>query len=181
MKKRFSKNKKFYTWIERNGPICAAAVFAIIAGYVRYRFSLGEGFNKILDSTVVFASIMVGFIGVLMGVLFSIRDAELIKLFFESRGVRILKRYFRDNIISSILLVILSITMYLREYLLFFDWPVYIGWSCLLAFTLFSAIRIIHIIFHIVFSESDNSEDEEVNMDELNREKIRKQYARKKQ
>lgn len=177
MKKSLSCKNLPYVWVEKNGPICIAILFTIIAVYVRCKFSLGAGFGKILDATVVFASIMVGFVGVLMGVLFSIRDADLIKLFFQSRGIKMLKRYFRENIISSIALVVLSIVLYLKNYLGCFDWIVYTGWSYLLAFTLFSAVRIIHIIFHIVFAENDIEEDEDVNIDGAAKEKLKEQLS----
>lgn len=171
---------KAYAWFEQRGPICAAVIFTVITLYIRHKFSLSTGFDKVLDATVVFSSIMVGFIGVLMGVLFSIRDTELIKLFFKSRAVNVLKKYFYESIVSSISLVTFSIILYLRNHMSIFEILIYGIWSFLLMFTFLSFVRIIHIIFHIVFSEETDEQNNEINMEESDKNEFRKRMSKQK-
>ncbi len=159
------KNEKMLMNVERYGPWIFAFVGSLVSIPIFNKYSLEAGFDKILDSSIMFSSIIVGFVGVLVGILFSLRDSELIQLFFETRtrGRERLKLYFKQNIISGILLVVFSMLLYLRAHLgSCVQMLALITWTFLLVFVFFSTYRIIDIIMHILFSANDKNENQEL-------------------
>lgn len=168
--------------MERNFAWIFGLIGSIIIFMIYTQFGLTPKFDTILGSAVTFSSIMIGFVGVLMGILFSIRNTELIDKFFNTVGRETLKHYFKQSIISGILLVICSMLMYLRDG---FNSLLGIGillWAFLLIFMFFSTYRIINIVTYMIFDDGNyyDSEQEAIKMDNEERKQLEKSYSRKK-
>lgn len=185
-----STNKKVKKYIESYGPLIISAIGTMLIVYLLKRCSkielFGGDFNgtfdRILDSSVVFASIIVGFSGVLMGILFSISERRIMKSFFRGYAKSKMKTYFGRNILAGLLLVFISLGLYMRDY--FVDnmgGSIALIWLFLLLYVLSSAYRIISIMMHVLFSLDDvneNAEPAAVRMDPSEANELEKKNAK---
>lgn len=144
--------------LERFVPVVLGGVFGIIAFLAPLKSILAGGmletaFDSILSSIIGFSSVAIGFAGVLLAVLFSIKnDSAAIESLFECCKKERLKEYFKCNILSLMALILVSMLMYLRSFLpclsVFFS-----IWIFLLVFGLSSTYRLISLMMHIVFNK----------------------------
>lgn len=191
MKNRNISDNLFW-FTEKYLPYILGVLGALFMGWCSLggKINNNNSLEKILDSTITFSSITVGFVGALLGILFSIRNTEIIDLLFESREKDTLKKYFRQNIVSGIILVVVSMTLYVKDGIdniiainieklkpssIFF-----IMWGFLLFYMLASTYRITSIMMHIIFSDGkvENKEPEPVIMDEDSKKKLKEQYKK---
>lgn len=185
------KDSKAAQYLEAYWPLGCSLVGSIIIALITrscigtqiFSNDFGSTFDKILDSTIVFSSIIVGFTGVLMGILFSISEKKLMRRFFSTRARKLLKAYFARNIISGMLLVVSSMLLYMRDYMTF-ETKLIISyvWSVLLIYVFCSAYRIIAIIMHILFASVDEDENQEPSgrkMDDSRVRELEQQYNKK--
>lgn len=115
-KKLHIVNKFGYYW-ELAGPWIISGL-TLIAGFILQLFNviaLSQEISKILDAAITFSSIIVGFIGVLLAILFSLKDSTTIRRLFKTRAEGLLNRYFKESISSGFFLVAISSIMYLAE------------------------------------------------------------------
>lgn len=155
------KKEKFFYFLERGGPELIGIVGGIIILIIMTEYGLGSNFEKILDSAIVFSSIIVGFMGALLGILYSMSDTRLLQRLFEYRECRgLLKSYFARCITSGIVLVAITIALYLKSY---FFLTALVGailiWGFLLTYTFACTYRIMNIMLHIIFLEDKSAED----------------------
>lgn len=185
-----NRTKALKKIIESYGPLLISAIGTLLIVYLLKKCSnielFGGDFNgtfdRILDSSVVFASIIVGFSGVLMGILFSISERRIMKSFFRGYAKSKMKTYFGRNILAGLLLVFISLGLYMRDY--FMDnmgGGIAFVWLFLLLYVLSSAYRIISIMMHVLFSlddDNENAEPKAVRMDSSQAADLEKKYAR---
>ncbi|MDO8223950.1 hypothetical protein [Bacillus cabrialesii] len=58
----------------------------IISGAVFIDFTYAvKNFDKVLDGAITFSSIVLGFLGALLGILISIKDSAIVSAIFESK------------------------------------------------------------------------------------------------
>ncbi|WP_322396071.1 hypothetical protein, partial [Clostridium perfringens] len=69
-------------------------------------------FEKIVDGSITFTSIVVGFLSALLGVIISIRDAEITKRIFDVREKSLIVYYFLATILLGFLVIVCSGTLY---------------------------------------------------------------------
>lgn len=96
------------------------SLLSFIIGFIYLNLvhiSYTSAFDNVLNAVITFSSILVGFIGVLLGLLFSISNSPIVSKMFEKSEKYVLKNYFIDSIVSGILLVFFSIMLFLREYI----------------------------------------------------------------
>ena len=115
---------------------------------------------------VTFSSILVGFVGVLLGLLASIKDTPVVAKLFKQKEIGILKGYFSASIISGVMLVFFSIVLFLRDFieslklLGLLNFSVYnllvAVWFSLIIYVILSTWRIINIMMHILFSNRED-------------------------
>ncbi len=169
----------FY-YIEKLGPTFLFLCFLIVGVIVQkqYRFDYNNNLINLVDSIITFSAIIVGFVGVLLAVLFSIRNTEIISLLFERKEKKVLKGYFTSTILSGLFLVVISSLLFLKDYidsvitadmlgLNFSNW-IFAFWLALIAFLFGATYRIINIMMHIVFSDGSiqNKELEGIELEE---------------
>jgi len=178
--------KEYLFWISEKYFPCflgGVAFISVIIVTLKINISISS-FEKILDTTITLSSIIVGFVGVLLGLLFSIRNTEIVDLLFKRKSKYVLKSYFRNNILSGILLVLVSLALYFNEFIgrinIVVKYIVYGVWGFLLVYTIASAYRITDIIMFILFcdEENENSEPEPVIMDEERKRELKNRYSR---
>ena len=185
MKNGKELKKKVYWFFENYGPIICGIVAGISVIWIKFSFDIAKSSaEKVLDATITFSSILVGFVGVLLGILFSIRHSETVSLLFESKNKEVLKGYFKRTIISGLLLVFASLFSYVNSCIIdnvLAKKALYAVWGFLLMYTLTSTYRIIHIIMHILFSDNvnQNAKPESLSMGEQERNDLKETFRKK--
>ncbi|WP_316568854.1 hypothetical protein [Neobacillus sp. YIM B06451] len=106
--------------------ISLLVTYSLFRYYIDYRM---PNFDKVLDGSITFSSIVVGFLGALLAILLSIKDSAIVQLIFNTKEKLTLKRYFHETFLIGFLVVIFSSIMHvLRGYdekyvvILFYVW-----------------------------------------------------------
>lgn len=120
-----------------------------------------HNFDKVLDGAINFSSIVLGFLGALLGILLSIKDSEIVKAIFRNNGKSLLKYYFNESFITGLLVVILSSIMHIvrkdkGDPTLLADIMFYV-WVTIVVFFIFSTYRIVNILMNVFFKANDNN------------------------
>lgn len=180
------KTKDYLLWALEKYLPCFLGIVAfvtIIVSASKINIS-STSFERILDSTITLSSIIVGFVGVLLGLLFSIRNTEIVDLLFKKKSKNVLQSYFKSNILSGILLVLMSLILYLSDAItdisILAKHITHGIWGFLLIYTIASAYRIINIIMFILFCDekNENKEPEPMKMDDKRKQDLKNRYSR---
>lgn len=150
-------------------------IYPIIGGALGFILSMSlirnyipEQFDKILDASINFSSILTGFIGALIAILFSIKDTDLMKYLFENTKKRILLHYFKNAILTGILIVVFSAILYLRtKFINITIMGITINtiilsvsiWIFLVVYFVLASYRIIDIMMTIIFKDPKSIQD----------------------
>lgn len=171
------KNKVF-AFFEKWIPFAALIVITIVHRYIDTKYNIiitNETYDKILDAMITFFSIMLGFVGVLIGILFSIRNTKLVKMLFAHKSREKLKWYFSEAFLSGFLFIILSVLMYAKNEVIFMNELVSF-WVGLILYSLLCNCRIIKIIMNIVFFDEEKQQEKKDKMDEFQKNKLMDKY-----
>ncbi|UTR05464.1 hypothetical protein MM326_15305 [Alkalihalobacillus sp. LMS6] len=113
-------------------------------------------FDKILDASITFTSIAIGFIAALLGILITIKDSEIVKRIFEEDEHKSLKSWFYEAFIIGVLLLISTCINYvflndvnIWSTLFFYMWLSAIVWFA------YSLFRIINVLMDVFFKSND--------------------------
>lgn len=131
---------------------------------------------KILDSMITFISIVLGFVGVLIGILFSIRNTHLVKQLFRYKSREKLKRFFNEALLSGLIFILISIVMYMKNEFTITKYFMPSLWVGFLSYTIACDIRIINIVMNIVFFDDSDSKSEKDEMPKQEKENLRRKY-----
>lgn len=141
-------------------------ILCSLYGKENYNLLCKSVYDKILDSVISFMSVSIGFVGVLLGILFSIQDSKLVQNLFKHKSRGLLRQYFVESFVSGMIVIILSIIMYLRnsmsdKMITIFSclWVSVVVWSCL------SMCRIILLMINIIFLK--DKQDTEKNISNI--------------
>ncbi|MCI8520598.1 MAG: hypothetical protein HFE51_10495 [Clostridia bacterium] len=179
MKKKILKVMEIYC------PISIGIICFIISVFTIGKINVNvctDTFDKVLDSVINFTSIIIGFIGVLIGILFSIRNSKLVKRLFKHKSREKLKQYFIESFVSGAFLIVLSIIMYLRQNLIFGEYDLYtIIFNLWIGFTVYTALssyRIISIMIVIVFNEEEEEDNKPKELPQPRKTELETKYER---
>lgn len=159
-------HNKILNWIcvliEKWYPRILGSLTFIVTIYMNNKININittGTFDKILDSIINFTSILIGFIGVLIGILFSIKDEVLVVKLFNHKSKEKLKQYFIESFISGIFLILMSIVLYLLIDIsaLNINYLLSSIWGGLITYTMCCSHRIIRIMILIVFNKSNQN------------------------
>lgn len=176
--KRVKKEMRV-SFFDRNYPL-ALFLFALVATYFitkRHTIELAETFVNVLNSTITWTSVLLGFLGVLLGILFSLQNTEMVQILFKHATRNTLKRYFCEGLLSGIFLVLISMVLFIIEHHALFSL-----WVGTVLYSLASAYRIISLMMQILFSPKislDGSENKTQVMDKESRELLAKRVLEK--
>ncbi len=146
-------------------PIIFSIILAIITTwlFIKYPIELGREIESVINNLIVFVSIIIGFLGVLLGVLLSLKNEKIIVLLFELREKDVLKHYFITPLISGSVSVLLGCVLFFRKIIDDCTNDIYgnlsvsecsvIIWLFLLSITIFSSYRLVDIMFELIFSK----------------------------
>ncbi len=149
---------------------------------VLFRGKSGDYFNDILNAVISFASILLGFMGALVTLIFSLLDTKIIQVVFKNDGYKFrLKKFFLESCQSGFLVLGLSIMLFAR-YELFGDIKtimpnigIYIVesikgvWIYLVSYFTICSYRITSLMIKIVFAAPEKEKNEEENGEEEKR------------
>lgn len=145
------KKEKFFVWLEKHGPLAISILTACLFGkfLVKPVLQLGNEIDNIINAVITFASIIVGFLGVFIGILFGMGTSESISLLLEKESGRV-KRYFIEPLISGMLVILFGTLLYVREKISFAD-IITALWTGLIIYLIASSFRIINSMMYILF------------------------------
>lgn len=139
---------RFLSWI-------SSCIFGLVVTFAAYLIGFNHkvsNFDKVLDGSITFSSIVVGFLAALLGILMSIRDTEIVKELFRQKEIGTLKFYFNEALLLGFTTVILSGVLHVirqKEGLVvvttFYVWCVILFWF------IGSTYRIVNILMNIFF------------------------------
>lgn len=137
-------------------PILWVVVVIIINHFLLGLNNEINQFDKILDASITFTSIAIGFIAALLGILITIKDSEIVKRIFEEDEHKSLKSWFYEAFIIGVLLLISTCINYvflndvnIWSTLFFYMWLSAIVWFA------YSLFRIINVLMDVFFKSND--------------------------
>ena len=103
------KNARF--WAECLYPVVCAALFGIVTGcLMKKKGAICVGiFGTIMDDVIGVASILIGLLGALAGIVFSLADNGVMKSVMRANNQKMLKLYIEEPIVVGMLVIILTI------------------------------------------------------------------------
>lgn len=135
------------------------SLIVVVLGFIfEWTYKI-EKFDKVLDSVITFSSIILGFLGALLGILITIKDSNIMKKIYKENHKKTIKFYFSEAIIFGFLVVIVSTILHLfvgsdKNYVQ----CVFFFWIFLTSQFFFSSYRVISTLMHIMFkSDMDDS------------------------
>lgn len=149
-------------FIERWRPFFFCILFIIAFHFwlmPTYSYIIIKNTPNIISTSSTLASVFLGFIGVIIGVIVSVHDSKIIKLLKQAHLYNLLKEYIRVSFYSCILTLSFSIILLFISPENIFD----ISWWYIEILTYFiflmiaTSLRIIDILFAITgIDKSDN-------------------------
>jgi hypothetical protein len=176
-------------WIEKNKdkinciieiwyPFAFSGIILIIYLFL-FRTIILDDKDNILNAVVSFSSILIGFIGTLIALLFSLENNLIAKFIFEDEHYKkLMKSYVVNSIQSGFILIVSSLALFFRNTISSLDfininiqplnftitllYIIKLIWVFFLPYFGLSSYRIISIITKIAFNnlEPDNIEDD---------------------
>lgn len=144
---------KFYPYI--------LGLIALITAYLLKLNPTIKGFDNVLDGTISFSSIMLGFIAALLAIILSISNSPVMDHLYSYvekggtvTGKDILFSYFRVSIFSGFIAVIISIYMFIicqKSSINIYDKIISCCWIGITVFFICSSYRIVSILMHALF------------------------------
>lgn len=159
--------KKIGISFESIYPFCLAIVISGLSHAFLDCASFGDSFDNILNGAIVFSSIIVGFLGTLLAILFSIKNTELVRYIFNHTKKRVFLKYFRNTILSGLAIVIISSLLFLGTSIPDINIKnlnissfkyLFTIWIFLCMYFVLASYRIVNIIMLIIFKDEKASE-----------------------
>lgn len=138
-------------------------LFGLLTAVLAFLFKLNPkvaGFENVLDGTISFSSIVLGFIAALLAIILSISKSPAMTHLYSyvgrdgGDGRKILFNYFLSALVSGFLTVLLSIYMFIvcnKETIHLYDKiPTYI-WGGLVVIFICTTYRIVYILMFTLF------------------------------
>lgn len=139
---------RFIGWI-------STFIFGLVVTSLAYLIGFNHkvsNFDKVLDGSITFSSIVVGFLAALLGILMSIRDTEIVKELFRQKEMGTLKFYFNEALLLGFATVILSGVLHvIRQKEGLVVGTTFYAWCVVLFWFIGSTYRIVNILMNIFF------------------------------
>lgn len=138
-------------------PIIISGIFLTLFYYFGIDHQL-KNFDKVLEGATNFSSIILGFLGALLGILLSIKDSEIVKTIFAEKGASWLKYYFSESFIVGLSVVIFSSVMqiFVEDKTIYAKILFYIWFFCVVYF-ICSTYRVVNILMTVFFKANDSN------------------------
>lgn len=182
------KNDRLSLFWEMYYPIIFGLLSA--AGYIILGIELKDDSSLILNAIISFTSVIIGFLGVILTLIFGLKDNPLVKFILGNKHYKsLVKYYFKFSIIFGFITILLTIIMFLKNTIGSLSWNNFdlfpllnvlktLFVFCVVCFML-SSYRLINIILKIAFMEQQEPDEEKIKgNDEELQEKLQKMRER---
>jgi len=152
-------------YFEEFGPLAIGLLGGIVGLIFDINYNLDlDTLEKIFSLVITITAITVGFIGVLLGIIATIKDNPNVKRFWQrgnGKPRKTLKAYFMNSLhygmglifYSILLLIVIKISCFVNGYILLF---LHAFWCYLLCYSLASYYRVISFVMIMLFSDDNN-------------------------
>lgn len=171
--------------IEKNYPLIISGFVGLLMLINTDVTSISIQLEKILDASITFSSIIIGFLSALLGIIFSIKNTEIIDSILNYDYTReTFVEYFKKSIISGFFTIMLSSVLFLDElipnikiekinYEIMLLKYLFILWCAVLTYFILSSYRIIDILMIVILDKS-NTTHKELKGEQLNEDEVKK-------
>lgn len=173
--------------IEKHLPI-SLAIMTFILLVLCVHINIEKYLDNLISTTITFSSIIVGFVGVLLAVLFSLRATITVEALFRNRKQGELKRFFKRCIISGVLVVCISIVLYLRDMLnIHIVWNITVVglieafWGATIVYLLVATYILLDIIMCIIFNDLPTEQVDSNKVSEDKKKDLQQRHSLKQQ
>ncbi|AVK60545.1 hypothetical protein C5Z25_01615 [Lactobacillus sp. CBA3605] len=151
------RSHKLGTLLNLIYPLLFSAFFISIKFLLDLNYTI-HGFDKILESTITFSSIIIGFYTAMYGVLITLKDSDIMRAFRKNQLTGILKFQLYDSLTVSFCVLITSVVM---QSLIYYP-GVLAGsvtniWTLLVGYFVATSFRAITLLLNIMFNSDDES------------------------
>lgn len=155
-------------------PYLVSVTLVVIAYFLGWSSNVSN-FEKILDAVITFTSIIIGFLGALLGILFTVKDTEIVKELFKKHRSA-MKYFFNEALITGFLLILLSAVFYIykdntSEYVKY----MFCAWIGFVSLFVTSSYRVITSLMSLLFNSDKKKEINDFSEDQ--KEAIEKRKA----
>jgi hypothetical protein len=179
--KEQDKNKTMGKYFEALYPFVFAVLGLLALIYFKVDYTMPK-FEKVLDGAITFSSIVVGFLGALLGILISIKSSAIVNEIFRTNERNTLKRYFYEPFLLGIVVVVSSGVLHvLSQYDGIIPRLTFYLWSFSIIWFIPSTFRVVNTFMSVFFVSNStpdrpqsNVEKDPIKREEL-RERLRKQ------
>ncbi len=171
-----TKRDKLISYIEEWSPLFFSALVTFL--FVINPIIILDDIDNALNAIISLTSILLGFTGVLVTLMFGMLETRVMKTIFDESFSfkKRLKRYFSLNCCSGFILLFLSVLLFFRETLK--NICINIVWAFtkyafvfFLLYFIFSSFRIIYITIQLLFlpmnADTDNNEADQEDYTDL--------------
>ncbi|MEK8129482.1 hypothetical protein WMW72_16370 [Paenibacillus filicis] len=107
------KKRSFESFFDNYYPVIFSTAIMVGLWYVGFDVS-ANNVEKVLDASINFSSILIGFIGVMLGLLISIKDAAIVTLIFSSVQKDTIFKHLKYSIYTGFLTVLSVAALYVH-------------------------------------------------------------------
>lgn len=165
MKRRGCEKKRILR--EKCYPLLVSIVFTLIFIWITSGITIKDDISVAVNAVLVVVSILIGFVGVLVGLIFSQSDNDILSVVFDNENLLgLLKKYFMAVYRSGFLLLTISISILFADTIkeivvtkfemtnIFIEsYMIYIWIFFLVYFTL-ATYRLIKIVVELIFQKN---------------------------
>lgn len=108
--------KKLAYYIERTYPYAIALIIVSITCFKKVSFVNDLNMNSALDGVNTTAALIIGFLGAILPVILGMKnESKIVKYVFESDSHRLFLKYIKSTIMTGLLLVAITVSLYFRN------------------------------------------------------------------
>lgn len=167
-------------FLDRVYPPVISLIFVYLGFTLGFDYKV-KNFDKILDSSIVFGSIVIGFLAALLGILVTIRDTDIVREIVKRNQMNTLRYYYNETLLIGFTIVFTASTLHvLRETENLITLIVFYIWNLAVFWFVPSTYRIVSILMSVFFNANNSLERPKSNkIDSKEREEIRKNLTKK--
>lgn len=179
-----SKDGKRSWIIENFYPFIISIIISVACSIVFRNIKIEDDVNSILSAVLNFAAIIIGFLGVLISILFGSPINDIVVFVMgDERYKKLLKRYFFSAIISGFILILFTIIIFFRATLdsvltnvtKGIHFILKYGWLFFLIYFSLASYRVISVIMKIAFRDNPVIKEDDEEIDKEKYEKMKKE------
>lgn len=166
-------------WLEQWLPLTVSVIVFFMSIYIDFTFTIeAQSFINCNTAIMTSISIVIGFVGVLIGIISTLRETKEFKNFLAYKDGKIankLKQYFIQIIVCGSITLIISPTLFFLELYNQISYMIHINiihmlvplFFSLVTYSIFSTGRLFLFIIGVLFFDFQSISDNEVKEDDI--------------